>query len=154
MLISQISATLLSLRKIASLWERARLDWLSFPPLQDCQGRNKKKLFNHFHLLEYFSSLIKRLLYLKAYICADAVLWTKSTPKGASFHKGMEIKMNPCVQNPGPPSPSSPHNPGQEWWSPDYSPPFPSHPTWGPGIPIAWSPALVHAIPPCSHTLN
>ena len=29
--------------------------------------------------------------------------------------------------------------------------PFPSHPTWGPGIPIAWSPPLEHTLPLCSH---
>ena len=29
---------------------------------------------------------------------------------------------------------------------------FPSHPTWGPGIPIAWSPALVHTLQLCSRT--
>ena len=30
--------------------------------------------------------------------------------------------------------------------------PFPSHPTWGPGIPIAWSPPLVHTLQLCIHT--
>ena len=104
-----------------------------------------------FHLL-FYNWVIFLNITLK-HITADVVLWTESSSKGGPLHQNMELNENLYVQNPGPlPLPSSLHNPGQEWWSPDYSPPFPSHPTWGPGIPIAWSPALVHTLPLCIHT--
>ena len=165
MLISQISATLLSLGKIASLWERGRLEWLSFPPLQDCQsGKEKTNFLSQFHLLLFsdnfqacklctcfrkgkyfrFSHLLMIVINMTQIQIQVTGLQTKLKRK--IFQKGIGrnnflARMMPLP----PPLITLDRSDGVQTTAA-----FPSHPTWGPGIPIAWSQAGEHTLPSCT----